>query len=115
MAAPSSGRAADGPNGHPDPMDLTFSGEIIHWRGPAPFTFVPVPDAESAAIRSVASLVSYGWGVIPVTARIGGTEWDTSLFPKDGRYLVPIKVAVCRAEGLERGDTVTVRMAVLEP
>jgi len=57
-------------------------------------------------------LVSYGWGMIPVTARIGGTEWRTSLFPKEGRYIVPVRLGVQQAEGLEVGDTVTVRLVV---
>ena len=55
---------------------------------------------------------SYGWGMIPVTAQIGGTEWTTSLFPKDGRYVVPVKAWVRKAEGLEIGDTVTVQLTV---
>jgi uncharacterized protein DUF1905 len=91
-------------------MDLEFSGEIIHWRGPAPFHFVTVPDEQSAAIESVSSLVSYGWGAIPVRARVGRTDFTTSLFPRDERYLVPIKAAVRRAEQLELGDQVTVRL-----
>jgi len=91
-------------------MDLEFSGEIIHWRGPAPFHFVTVPDDESAAIEAVAPMVSYGWGAIPVQARVGRTDFTTSLFPKDERYLVPIKVAVRRAEGLALGDDVTIRL-----
>lgn len=91
-------------------MDLEFDGEIIHWRGPAPFHFVEVPDDESAAIDSVKADVTYGWGVIPVTARIGGTEFTTSLFPKGDRYLVPVKVAVRTAEGVTLGDEVTVRL-----
>ena len=93
-------------------MDLEFSGEIIHWRGPAPFHFVTVPDDESAAIEAVASMVTYGWGAIPVQARVGRTDFTTSLFPKDERYLVPIKVAVRRAEQLELGDRVTVRLTL---
>ena len=91
-------------------MDLEFSGEIIYWRGPAPFHFVTVPDDESAAIEAVAPMVSYGWGAIPVQARVGRTDFTTSLFPKDERYLVPIKVAVRRAEQLALGDRVTVRL-----
>jgi len=91
-------------------MDLDFAGEIIHWRGPAPFHFVAVPEEESAAIEAVASMVTYGWGAIPVRARIGRTEFETSLFPKDGRYLVPVKAAVRRAEGLELGDEIDVRL-----
>ena len=93
-------------------MELRFSGELWHWRGPAPFHFVTVPDAESAAIHDTSGLVSYGWGMIPVTAQIGDTEWTTSLWPKDGRYVVPVKDAVRRAEELDVGDTVAVRLSI---
>jgi len=96
-------------------MELVFSGEIIYWRGPSPFHYVPVPEAESAAIKEVSAQVSYGWGVIPVLARIDDTEWETSLFPKDGRYLVPVKDMVRKAELLDVGDTVTVRLVLGGP
>lgn len=91
-------------------MDLEFRGEIFHWRGPSPFHFVAVPDDPSAAIEAVASMVTYGWGVIPVEVRIGITDFTTSLFPKDGGYLVPIKQAVRTAEHLSLGDQVTVQL-----
>jgi hypothetical protein len=87
---------------------LKFSGEIWFWRGPSPFHFVTVPEDESEELRAVSSLLSYGWGVIPVTARVGKTSWTTSLFPKDGGYLVPIKLVVREAERLELGDTVQI-------
>lgn len=93
-------------------MDLEFSGEIWFWRGPAPWHFITVPDEECGALEATASLVSYGWGMIPVTALIGATEWTTSLFPKDGSYVVPVKVAVQRAERLKLGDMVTIRLVV---
>jgi hypothetical protein len=89
---------------------IEFTGAVFEWRGPAPFFYVAVPDAESAEVRAVASAVTYGWGMVPVTARIGGTEWRTSLFPKEGRYLVPLKDAVRKAEGIGAGDTVAVRL-----
>lgn len=87
-------------------MELGFSGEVIQWRGPAPFHFVAVPEQEVATLRSASALVSYGWGVIPVAVTLGRTRWETSLFPKDGGYLVPLKDAVRRAEDVELGDTV---------
>ena len=93
-------------------MDLELSGEIWFWRGPAPWHFVTVPDEECAALEATSSLVSYGWGMIPVTAHIGDTEWSTSLWPKDGGYIVPLKAAVRKAERLELGDEVTVRLVV---
>lgn len=92
--------------------ELEFTGDIWHWRGPAPFHFVTVPDEESAALHAVAPAVTYGWGMVPVRARIGTTEWATALVPKDGRYLVPLKVAVRRAEQLEEGDVVTVQLSI---
>lgn len=93
-------------------MQLAFSGEIWEWRGPAPFYFVTVPEAEAGEIRDVAEMVSYGWGMIPVTVQIGATTWTTSLWPKDGRYVVPIKAKVRKAEQLEIGDVVTVHLTV---
>lgn len=91
-------------------MELEFEGEVIHWRGPAPFHFVVAPDDPSAAIEAVAPLVTYGWGAIPVKARIGATSFTTALFPKDGAYYVPVKAAVRSAEGIELGDVVTVEL-----
>ncbi|MFI7597898.1 DUF1905 domain-containing protein [Actinoplanes sp. NPDC049681] len=93
-------------------MNLEFSGEMWFWKGPAPWHFVTVPDDECRELESTASFVSYGWGMIPVSAHIGATGWTTSLWPKDGRYIVPVKAGVRRAEGLAVGDTVTVRLNV---
>ena len=93
-------------------MELVFAGRVVEWRGPAPFYFVPVPDRECADLREVAALASYGWGVIPVAARVGGVAFTTSLFPRDGGYLVPLKAAVRRPQGLTAGDDVTVELTV---
>jgi Domain of unknown function (DUF1905) len=93
-------------------MEPAFAGRVVEWRGPAPYYFFAVPDAESADVRDVAPLAGYGWGAIPVEARIGGTAFTTSLFPKDGAYLLPLKNAVRRPEGLAPGDEVTVAMTV---
>jgi len=91
-------------------VNVEITNELIYWRGPSPFHFVTVPARESKALRESAAEITYGWGVLPTTATIGETEFTTSLFPKDGLYLVPVKVKVRRAEGLELGDIVTVRM-----
>jgi hypothetical protein len=94
-------------------MHLVFAGPVIEWRGPAPYYFVVVPDEESSDIREVAAMATYGWGVIPVAARIGGTSFKTSLFPRNGTYLLPLKNAVRTPHGLAAGDDVTVEMTVL--
>jgi hypothetical protein len=93
-------------------LEIEFSGELYHWRGPAPYHFIKVPEGVADGIREVANAVSYGWGVIPVTVRIGRTQFVTSLFPKDGGYVVPIKDKVRLGEGLTLGDTVTLELAI---
>jgi hypothetical protein len=93
-------------------VDLEFSGEVWFWRGPSPWHFVTVPEEECAELEDSSAFVSYGWGMIPVAVRIGETEWTTSLWPKDGSYVVPLKAAVRKAEGIDVGDVVSVRLAV---
>jgi hypothetical protein len=88
------------------------AGSRIEWRGPAPFYYLPLPDEESADIREIAAMATYGWGVIPVIARIDDVEFETSLFPKDGRYLLPLKDAVRKPRQITVGDEITVEMTV---
>ncbi len=93
-------------------MELEFRGPVFTWRGPSPHHFVAVPEEESAALDDARAAVTYGWGMVPVTVRIGETTWPTSLWPKDGGYLVPLKLAARRAEGIEVGDVVAVVLTV---
>jgi len=89
-------------------MRVMLTGDVIEWRGPAPFYFVRVPDEQVGLIRDIAEMVSYGWGVIPATVTIGATTVTTSLFPKDGGYLVSIKNALRLPEKIELGNVVDV-------
>jgi hypothetical protein len=93
-------------------MQIEFNGKIWFWKGPAPWYFVTIPAQPCRDLNAVSGGVTYGWGMIPVHVWIGKTEWTTSLFPKDGRYIVPIKASVRKAENLEEGDNVTVRLDV---
>ena len=96
-------------------MNLTFNGEIFYWRGPSPFHFVAVPSLEAEELHAISSMVTYGWGMIPVNVTIGETEFYTALFPKDGGYYVPLKAAIRKAEQLEVGDTVSLSLEVAPP
>jgi hypothetical protein len=93
-------------------MGFTFTAELIEWRGPAPFNYLPIPEDICEEIKAAAKLLSYGWGVIPVTATIGKTTYTTSLFPKDGIYLLPVKNAVRLPEKLELGMKVKVKLSL---
>lgn len=94
--------------------DVAFSAGVIQWRGPAPFYFVSVPDDLVGEIHYAARLASYGWGCVPVDATAQGVAFETSLFPKDGGYLVPLKVAVRREAGIDLGDLVAMRLRIFD-
>lgn len=96
-------------------MELRFGGEVVWWRGPAPYHFVALPDSQVARLRPVASRLTYGWGCIPATVTVGATTFTTSIFPKDGGFMVPVKVAARRAEGIELGDDVDLVVVVADP
>ncbi|WP_406447382.1 DUF1905 domain-containing protein [Streptomyces sp. NBC_00876] len=93
-------------------MKVVFTGRVIEWRGPSPFYFAAVPEEQAADIREVAALATYGWGAVPVEAHVDEIAFTTSLFPKDGGYLLPLRNAVRKPLGLSAGDDVTVKLTV---
>jgi len=92
-------------------MDLVFDGTVIEWRGPAPYYFVRIPEEDSADIKVAAQGVEY-WGQVPVVARVSDVEFTTALFPKDGRYLLPLKDAVRRSAAIEVDQVLAVGLCV---
>ena len=55
-----------------------------------------------------------GFGSVRVDVEVGGSRWSTSVFPqKEGGWFLPVKKAICRAEGLEEGDEVAVKLELL--
>jgi hypothetical protein len=91
---------------------FSFAAVVIEWRGPAPYFYAALPDDDAEAVRQAAKLVSYGWGVIPVEATIAGVSFTTSLFPRDGTYLLPLKAAVRQRAGIGLGDNIAVEMVL---
>ena len=90
-------------------FDFQVAGKVIEWRGPSPFYFVEINSKISAEIQSESKEFSYGWGVIPVTAKIGSTDFTTAIIPKDGKYLFPLKDLVRKRENLEIDSKVSIQ------
>jgi hypothetical protein len=95
-----------------------FSAELWIWdaRREDGWTFLGVPTEESEEIRAYsASRPRAGFGSVRVSVTIAGSTWQTSVFPgEDGNYALPIKKSVRRAEGIEAGDVVTVKLRTIE-
>lgn len=91
---------------------MTFDAELFEWRGPAPFYWLALPADACDYVSAEARLATYGWGAIPVRVRIGDTGWETSLLPRDGGYVLPVKKEVRSRERFGDGDTVRVAMSI---
>lgn len=91
-------------------MELDVVGTIVEWRGPAPYWFLPISADDSAMIDELKPMLTYGWGCIPVTCRLGRTEFTTSIMPRQGVYLVPLKDKVRAAEGVTPGTPISVHV-----
>jgi len=92
-------------------VEIEFAGEVVEWRGPAPYLFVALPPDAADLVDEVKADVVY-WGVVPVRAWIGETTFTTAMFPREDTWFLPLKVAVRRAEDVDLGDVLDVRLQV---
>jgi Domain of unknown function (DUF1905) len=89
-------------------------------KAPASWHFLTIDGDVAEAIQATAIMRRLegerrkGWGSMKVTATIGDTQWQTSIFPaKDvGGWMLPVKAAVRKAEGIVVGDVVAVTLAL---
>ena len=93
-------------------MDVAFDATLFQWRGPAPFHWLALQEHACDLVRAEATQATYGWGAVPVSVRVGATGWETSLLPRDGGYLLPVKQHVRAQERIDDGDTVAVALRV---
>ena len=91
---------------------FSFEAEVIHWRGPSPFFFAPLPAAEAEEIRRISKRVTYGWGMIPVEVEINGVVFTTAMFAREGTYFLPLKDAVRKKANVTAGDRIAVEVTL---
>jgi Domain of unknown function (DUF1905) len=98
---------------------IVFDAELWIWdaRRADSWTFVSLPAEASEEVREVAGGPRRGFGALRVRVAVGGSRWTTSIFPDSERgcYVLPIKRAVRKAEGLDTGDVATVTVELIDP
>ena len=95
---------------------IALTGPLKIWTGAEGSShFMSVPAELSGEIRAHAMMLRRGFGSVRVEATIGAVTWRTSIFPSksSGGYFLPMKIDVCRKEGLAAGDEVTVELELL--
>ena len=89
--------------------------KVVVWPGEqGAWYFAHVDKKLSDEIREKHSKVKRGFGAVRVRVTLDKTKWETSIFPekRSGTYILPLKAAVRRAEGIDEGDTITFTLAI---
>lgn len=96
---------------------LEFRAELWLSAGPGGWTFVTLPAECADQIRFyLGNGKRRTWGMIRVRARIGSSEWDTTIWPDkpSGSFLLPVKAAVRRSQKVAAGAKADVSLTLLE-
>lgn len=91
-----------------------FEAEPWRWAGNgAQWVFVTVPEDVSDEVEAALTGPGRGFGAVRVRVTIGATTWDTSMFPSTEHraYILPLKAAARKAERVEVGEHVRVRIS----
>jgi hypothetical protein len=89
-----------------------FKSEIQLWQGKAAWHFIIISKKLSLQIKGFEEKPRKGFGSMPVQVNVGKSQWKTSIFPKDGTYLLPIKALIRKNEKISAGDRVEVELTL---
>lgn len=96
-------------------MKIIVKGKVWRYPGFGGWHFFTINKKVSDRIKKTITGPRRGFGSIRVRARIGKTEWRTSIFPtKEGTYLLALKAEVRKREGIKMGDSITVDLILLD-
>ena len=96
---------------------VVHTGPLWRWTtpaAPAAWHFITIDGSAGEALSATALMrklegMARGWGSLKVIATIGASRWSTSVFPsKATGWILPVKAAVRKAEGLAEDDAVKV-------
>lgn len=95
---------------------MEFDAPLWLWsaRRTDAWTFVSLPTDLADEVLDLVGDSTRGFGSVRVEVTVGGTTWRTSIFPSTDTYVLPVKKAVRRAENLEVGDPVRVRLVLVD-
>lgn len=96
------------------PEIYSVAAKVKTYQGPAVWYFAVLPKKTSQEIRRRFGGRARGWGSLRVSAKLGSSEWQTSIFPDSriGAYILPLKAEIRKREGVTKGQTLSMRIAV---
>ena len=104
--------------GDDDQAPIVARGSVFLWHAEPPakgsWHFMIIDTGAASQIRSASAGRSGGWGSVKVSAKLGKTQWQTSLFPhkQTSGYMLPLKADVRKREHVNEGDEIEVTLTV---
>ncbi len=97
-------------------IEHDFTAPLWLYQGQGAWHFVTLPKQTAKDIKALITGPCHGWGSVRVQVTIGNTTWKTSIFPykEVESFILPVKLAVRKAEGLVPDKKVSVTLVVLE-
>lgn len=100
-------------------LDFTFTAKLWIYQGKGAWYFISVPNEQSDQIKfftspDITGRKRRGWGSVRVSATIGVTTWQTSIFPSksSGQYILPVKKEIRKKTKVGEGDDVEVTLNI---
>jgi hypothetical protein len=95
-------------------LQYTFDGELWLYPGTGAWVFITLPFDFAREIKLISGLPRRGFGSIRVTAQIGASSWNTSIFPdsKSNSYMLPVKKEIREKNNLASGDKAKIIIAI---
>lgn len=95
---------------------IPYEFSTLTWQHAAPggWYFVTLPVDVSTEIRAHFKWQEEGWGRLKVLAKIGASEWETAIWfdSKHSSYLLPLKAAIRKKEGIDLNQSVQITLLV---
>jgi hypothetical protein len=97
-------------------MEIKFKAELWEWQGQGAWCFVSLPKEYYDEIKAISSLPKRGFGSVKIEASVGETIWKTSIFPdtKSGTYILPVKKAIRKAENINIGTFIDMKVRLID-
>ncbi len=98
-------------------IEYKFTAKVHHYSASADmigWTIVLLPKEMANEIREQLKWQEEGWGRMKVTAKIGNSEWQTSIWfdTKHETYILPLKAEIRKKEKIEIDKEVEVIIGV---
>lgn len=95
-------------------LQFRFTSDVWKYDGAGGWFFVSLPKKLSGEIRKNFASEEEGWGRLKVNAKIGDSDWETSIWfdSKKGTYILPLKAAIREKEKIESGEKVKVAVFI---